>query len=479
MGIVVTRKKVQKNLDVLKLKLLLQNHLTKRVVSDLLTWENSQLKAEKLLEAYSEGKENEVMGTVTGKTANKLLSIIQEGLGLTSEEMREAVKHQNVKATIINSLYTLDEFGLQFPMRFYAPLMVVWNFTYQCNLKCRHCYEDAGPLGQENLCKPELSREEKYQVLDQLVDSYIPTLSFSGGEPLSHPDFWPVAEKASEKGLYLSVNTNGTLITEEVARRFEELNFAYIAVSVDAPEAATHDDFRGMPGSWEKAVQGLKNVADSNVEAVISFTATRYNYEFLPQIFELGEELGVSKCMIYNFIPIGRGKEIVDKDLTPEMREWMLKQMYRYALEGGGVCSTAPQFGRLCQEQDAHELVPLAHTGPNRAKNLQVLTDMVGGCGMGRAYMALQPEGIITPCVYMPDINLGDIKENRILDVWHNSEVLSRLAPRNTLQEYCGVCGHREVCGGCRARAYAYFDDLEAPDPGCKRNARAFEKMAT
>lgn len=475
MGLLILRRKIEKQADYLKLKLLLENFFTKKVINELLQkQDDGQLLVEKILDEYAKNGHVSSLNSVGGRAIMRFFKIAAEALGLREESFRQSVTHPNIKRTIINALQTIEKFGVSMPQRFYAPLMVVWNLTWKCNLRCAHCYQNAGPLRSKNLSWEELSLEEKLDVVDQIAASNIPTLSFSGGEPLIHRDFWPVAERARQNGLHLSINTNGTLITPEVARRLEDLDFAYVAVSVDSSEPVLHDEFRGAKGSWEQALNGIRNMVKTNVNTVLSFTITRNNYKMLPEMYRLAERLGMDKVMIYNFIPTGRCKEIVQDDLTPEMREEALSMMYNYAVEGGSICSTAPQMGRVCLERGRPDLIPLAHTGPGRVKELSVLAPLIGGCGVGRAYVALQPDGRVTPCVYMPEVTIGNIREKTLLDIWHNSPILDMLAERKDLKGHCGVCEHREVCGGCRARAYAYFNDYKAPDPGCINNREAY-----
>jgi radical SAM protein with 4Fe4S-binding SPASM domain len=105
-----------------------------------------------------------------------------------------------------------------------------------------------------------------------------------------------------------------------------------------------------------------------------------------------------------------------------------------------------------------------------------VLAEYIGGCGAGRMYCAIQPNGIVTPCVFMP-IPVGDLRSESFVDIWKNSEVMQSLRERHDLKEHCGSCDYRNVCGGCRARAYAYFNDIKAPDIGCIHNLHAYDEL--
>ena len=105
-----------------------------------------------------------------------------------------------------------------------------------------------------------------------------------------------------------------------------------------------------------------------------------------------------------------------------------------------------------------------------------MLCDYIGGCGAGRLYCAIQPNGIVTPCVFM-QIPVGDLRCEPLSDIWRNSKVMQQLRDRTLLKGHCVECEHRTMCGGCRARAYGYFHDYLAPDPGCIYNAKAWEEL--
>jgi radical SAM protein with 4Fe4S-binding SPASM domain len=479
MGIVTfNRHRVKQNWDMWKLKTTLDNFATRglaRRLAQAAQAESGGLEA--ILDSYIQRDGNPRGSLALRVILPRLLPMLFEALDLPADQARQALASVPVKRTLSNCLLTLDKYGLVFPQRFYAPLMVVWNLTYVCNLRCQHCYENAGALRDRGLTVEELPLGRKLDIVDEIAQSHIPTLSLSGGEPLMHPDFWPVLERAQQRGIYVSINTNGTLITKDIARRLEDCGLGYAGISLDAPDAETHDRFRGVAGSWQRTVEGIKNLSATKVETLLSVTITRLNYKMLPQLLQMAGSLGVSKVMAYNFIPTGRAVGIVDQDLTPEMREECLEILYQYAAGGGAVCGTAPQLGRVCKQHSRPDLIPLAHASANRIKNLEVIAEIVGGCGVGRAYCALQPDGRITPCVYMPNVTIGYIDRDPLLDVWHRSELLEMLADRSDLKGHCGVCEYRAVCGGCRARAFAYFGDFKGPDPGCINNRQYARRL--
>lgn len=364
-------------------------------------------------------------------------------------------------------LRSIAKYGVTIPQKLDAPFLVVWNFTNMCNLKCVHCYQRANkPLPNE------LTLREKIDVLEQLEDAGVAAIAFSGGEPLIHPHIWTIVEKAVKKRFYVSIATNGTLITKRVARRLKEIGVKYVEVSLDSVDPEKHDKFRGVKGSWMKTIRGIKNCISEGIFTGIATTVTRLNYNEAEKIIGLAKKLGVHRVIFFNFIPVGRGSEIFNQDLTPKEREKFLKRLYdamiREKLE---ILSTAPQYARVILQESRGEYTSPTHfyAGP-AITGLKELANFIGGCGAGRIYCALQPDGTVTPCVFIPQITLGNVKNKSFKDIWNNNPILELFRNKDMLEEYCGKCIYRYICGGCRARALAYFNDILAPDPGCINN---------
>ncbi|MEN2975342.1 MAG: SPASM domain-containing protein, partial [Candidatus Caldarchaeales archaeon] len=130
------------------------------------------------------------------------------------------------------------------------------------------------------------------------------------------------------------------------------------------------------------------------------------------------------------------------------------------------VASTAPQLARVSWQMSCGgECLP-THFTPPRSRSLKALAEFIGGCGAGRIYAAIQPDGKITPCVFLPLI-IGDLRVSKFQDIWNYNPILRSLRDKDLLKHPCGTCLYKYICGGCRARAYGYFKDYLAADPGC------------
>jgi radical SAM protein with 4Fe4S-binding SPASM domain len=371
-----------------------------------------------------------------------------------------------------NVIKSIAEYGVTKPQKLHAPFLAVWNFTNACNLRCKHCYQSAGKLSPD-----ELTLEEKLDVIDQLAENDVVAIAFSGGESLLHHDFWEVAQHASDMGLYLSLATNGTLLTTDVVKRLKSVGVEYFEISLDSVDPVKHDEFRGVSGAWDRTIAGIKNVVAEGGFSCVATTLTKENYTELDDLVALSRNLGVNRSLFFNFIPVGRGTEIINMDLSPEEREMVMQKMYEHLskrTEGYEVLTTAPQFSRVCLMNSKSGVMSLAHVGAaGFSDKVGALAEFIGGCGAGRVYCAIQPNGIVTPCVFMP-IEVGDLRKESFIDIWQNSEVMQSLRERHDLKGHCGSCRYRNVCGGCRARAYAYFGDIKAPDIGCINNCQFY-----
>ena len=399
-----------------------------------------------------------------------------KAFGRNDTAFLEYFKDITTRKGLANVLKGIAKYGVTRPQKLYAPFLVVWDFTSMCNLRCKHCYSSAGEFAPD-----ELTKEEKYNVVDQLADAGVVAVAFSGGEPLISKDFFEIAKYAHERGMYVSVASNGTLITKEVAKKLRRIGVRYIEISLDSTDPEVHDEFRGVKGAWGKTVQGIKNCVEAGITTCIATTATKYNYEDIPKMVDLAIKLKVDRFIHFNFIPTRRGREILDQDITPEQRERLLNFLYDKLEEDNGlqVFSTAPQFARISLERvesgEGEDVAPTHFAGVSLKGKAVALADFIGGCGAGRIYCSIEYNGDIQPCVFMP-IKAGNIK-NGFLNVWENSEVMKKLRERDDLEGECHDCPYRYICGGCRARAYAYFNDIKAPDPGCVYNESYWEEI--
>ncbi len=399
-------------------------------------------------------------GKIVGYTIRKSSHLF----GVNEAEIRQGLAETVFKRGLVNVLGGIARYGITRPQIVNAPFLVVWDFTHMCNLQCKHCYQDA-----QKALPGELTTQEAKNLVDQLSDAGVVVIAFSGGEPLMRKDFFEIALYAHQHDLYVALASNGTLVTPEVAKKLHDAGVDYVEVSIDGMDAASHDAMRGISGAFDRSVEGIKNCVAEGIYSCIATTVTRENYDQVAEIHELAKKLGVQRLMCFNFIPTGRGIEMADKDITPCQREDLLRFILTKDKDGAmpEILSTAPQFARVALSDDESNGVPVGHfhSGNGLQGRTRMLADFIGGCGAGRLYCSIEPDGDVQPCVFLP-VTVGNVKEKKFLEIWHEAEVLQQLRDRSSLEGHCATCENKLVCGGCRARAWAYYGNLNAPDPG-------------
>ncbi len=350
------------------------------------------------------------------------IEFLRRALGFKRAKVEKLLSDRYARNAVLNLVESFEYFGIKKPMSLVAPFLVVWDFTHKCNLRCKHCYSNSGEPDEG-----ELTTEQALNVVDQLADAHVTALAFSGGEPLTRKDFFAVAKHASDRGLYVSLASNGTLLNSENVQKLKEAHVNYIDISIDGATAKTHDEFRGVPGAYDRAVAGLKKCIEADICACIATTVGKNNRAELPGIIDLAEELRVERFTYFNFIPAGRGKDYVDQDLSAQEREDVMHYLLNRMSAGckTTILATAPQLARVaaqCQgDMGTGEVtMALAHMQTVKVTKKAVpLGEFIGGCGAGRLYCAICPQGDVRPCVFLP-VNVGNLKKRTFEDIWLN-----------------------------------------------------------
>ncbi len=405
------------------------------------------------------------------------------------------------------------------------PRLIFWELTKGCNLRCIHCRASATELSSPD----DLSTEAAKAIIDQIAEVSSPILVLSGGEPLFRSDIFELARYGTSKGLRVALATNGTLVTRQVARKIVESGVKRVAISLDGADAATHDTFRGIPGAFDAAITGFRNLKDLGMSVQINTTIARHNAHQLPHVLHLAKSIGADALHTFLLVPVGCGVDIAAEQMVPpEEYERMLNWFYDQSLEGGielkATC--APHYFRVVRQRRAAEHhsaaaaakaaqpVPEAAPGSiskdststgstskgSTSKDLRGISPtemtmpgstgielkpegigkavghpgthpsdmnaMTKGCLAGTAVCFISNQGEVYPCGYLPAL-AGDLKKQRFADIWENSVVFNQLRDVNNLQGKCGCCEFRNVCMGCRARAFAATGNYLDEEPFC------------
>jgi AdoMet-dependent heme synthase len=348
---------------------------------------------------------------------------------------------------------------------FARPYVVSWNLTYRCNLACEHCYLDAGgaPLvGTENFAdRSELGTDECFRVIDEIAAFAPECLTIlTGGEPLLRRDILEIVRRASERGLWVVVGTNGVSITENVARRLAEAGARGLSLSLDALDPDRHDRFRKVRGAWRNTVEGAEILHRTGLPFIVQTTAGSHNLGELDAIADFAHDRLAAKVWnLYFLVPTGRGQFV--SDITPAQYDEVLASLYRiqrkYDRRMLVNAKCAPHFIKTVLENADAETDPI----PART-----YSGGAGGCPAGTHYMGIRPNGDVTPCPYLP-VFAGTLRSASLTDLWTSSGLFADIRRRTSLGGRCGECEMNGHCGGCRARAYGMTGDLMAEDPLC------------
>ena len=355
--------------------------------------------------------------------------IIRVGIGILRgnvEEAKNALKDPAIRRGVSLVFEGIAKYGVTVPQKLPAPFLIVWNFTNMCNMRCKHCYQRASrPLPDE------LTLSEKLKLVEELDKAGVAAVALSGGEPTIHPDFLTVLRAISSRGMYAAVATNGWMFANmDFLKKAKEAGLRYVEVSIDSAYPYKHDEFRGVKGSWKRAVKALENAVKLGINNAMAVTLTKYNIDEVDEILDLAESIGVKRVVFFNFVPVGRGRNIVSMDLDPIEREKFLRKIYREMKRRGvEIEATAPQYGRVVLQMSSEEEVAPTHYYVGNDPIVKSLAEFVGGCGAGRIYAGIQPNGDVIPCVFLP-LKVGSIRDKDFREIWETSEILYMLRKR-------------------------------------------------
>lgn len=335
--------------------------------------------------------------------------------------------------------------------------LVAWETTRNCNLSCVHCRASAtcGPY------EGELDTPAAYRLLEQIAEIEKPIIILTGGEPLMRKDIFDIARYGTDLGLRMVMAPNGTLVTQEVAKRLADVGIQRISISIDGADEESHDRFRGVQGAYKGAIQGIRHAKAAGIDFQINTTVTRTNLNQIPKILTLAEALGAIAHHIFLLVPTGRGKYIVDQEIDAreyeETLNWFYDQRNKTQLQLKATC--APHYHRILRQRAKAD-------GEAVTFETHGLDAVTRGCLAGTGFCFVSHRGIVQPCGFL-DLKCGDVTKQTFSDIWVNSPQFKELRNTSHLKGKCGVCEYRRVCGGCRARAFEATGDFMAEEPLC------------
>lgn len=347
-----------------------------------------------------------------------------------------------------------------------VPKIVVWNITSSCNLRCQHCYFEATQRQDAN----EFSTEEARDFIVDLAKLGVPVLLFSGGEPLLRKDIFQLGRFAKDRGIKAILSTNGTLISEKIAKKIKQAGFSYVGISLDGMEE-TNDWFRQKKGAFAESLAAIRSCQKVGLKVGLRFTITRYNFRDLPDIFDLVQKESITRLCIYHLVYTGRGSNLRENDLSHSERRQTLELIWQRTLN---FYQKGLSIDVLTVDNHADGVwiyLKLKNQDPQRAKTALELLKAQGGNSSGINIAAVDNCGDIHPDQFWRKRSLGNICQRQFSEIWQDKDHGFLQALRNRsphLKGRCQRCNFLEICNGnFRARAEAVFADPWQEDPAC------------
>jgi len=328
-----------------------------------------------------------------------------------------------------------------------APRIVIWEMTRACALACSHCRAEAIPYRNPQ----ELSTSEAFELVDEVTDCSKPIFILTGGDPFMRPDILPIVEYAVNGGLRTAVSPSATgRLTPASLRALHRAGCRRISLSLDAPDAPSHDAFRGVRGSFERTLSSLRAARDAGLQVQINTTISRYNHLQVAEIGDLLRDLDIALWSVFFLVPIGRATP--DDVLGAAETESVFAELHRLARELPFDVKTteAPHYRRYVLQ---------AGDGASLARRIPAIGD-------GKGFVFISHTGEICPSGFLPYV-AGNVRSDRLLDVYRNHAIMQRLRDPDSFGGKCGICEYRYLCGGSRSRAFAMTGDAFASEPTC------------
>lgn len=326
-------------------------------------------------------------------------------------------------------------------------IQIMWHLNNECNFKCRHCYiqeqkttpVDRWPF-QQKVIKSILELAEQYDII---------RVGLLGGEPLLDPNIVKVISGLRQAGIgRVDISTNGSLVTEKLAKEMCDAGVKMVQVSLEGPTAELNDIVRGL-NSFKSAVTGLKKLQKAGIETGIMTTVSKLNLNHIEAMVDFAHEHGARIVAFNRMLPIGQGGGRFLQSLSAQEVKAMISKVH--------------ELDKKYNSMDVSSDDPLLYVPMN---NVSFTDNSFGGCGAGIGNLAICHDGTVFPCRRLP-IEVGNISNSSLIDIINSDKLDCFYNRGQSLKGACGLCEHKFICGGCRAAAYAFSGDLSAEDPQC------------
>jgi len=335
-----------------------------------------------------------------------------------------------------------------------APAVAIWEVTRACDLCCLHCRASAVPWRAPR----ELSTAEALDLIGQLRELRPGVLVLTGGDPLKRPDLFALVEAAVKQRLTVALAPSVTpLLTADAIHRLAAAGVSRIALSLDGPDAETHDAVRGVAGSCAATLDAIDDVRAASLPLQINTSLTRQTLGTLALTGHLVSQLRPALWSVFFVVPVGRAGP--EQELGADTCEGVFDYLYEWSEATGLAVKTtaAPAYRRRVLQRDSAR----ARAGERRLRRPRA-----PAVNDGKGFVFVSHAGEVYPSGFLP-LSAGNVRDTRLATIYRTSPLFRALRAEWRLEGKCGLCPFRSLCGGSRARAYAATGNVLAEDPAC------------
>lgn len=338
-----------------------------------------------------------------------------------------------------------------------APFLVIWEVTQACDLACVHCRACAVP----DRHPAELTTQEGFALLEEVRSFGDPLMVFTGGDPLKRDDLFDLLAYSTRLGLRTTVTPSATpLLTARAIEAIQRAGVARMALSLDGPDAPSHDGFRQVAGSFERTLFGLREARRIGLETQVNTTVTRHNVARLAEIATLVDEVGAKLWSVFFLVTTGRAQ--AGDDLTAAEYEQVFEFLYETSRR-------VPFDIKTTEAQHYRRYVAQRRKAEGNGASRKADTGAVArqaGINDGKGFVFISHTGEIYPSGFLP-ISAGNVRRDSLGEVYRSAPLFRALRDPDHFEGKCGRCLYRNLCGGSRSRAYALTGNHLGSDPRC------------
>jgi radical SAM protein with 4Fe4S-binding SPASM domain len=328
------------------------------------------------------------------------------------------------------------------------PRIVIWEATRACALACRHCRMRTGRHGTSG----ELDSLEAERLVEEVRRAAPDIFIITGGDPMLRSDIFRVINRARWAGLPVALSPSATpQLLKTDFRALVQAGVRRMSLSLDGTTPASHDSFRGVPGTWDRTIEAISRAHEAKLSLQINTTLTRKNLEEFDRFPGLIESIRPAAWTVFLLVPVGRG-QLADLPTAAEV-EAVFNRLYEV--------SQSAKYKLSTTEGMHYRRVMWQRTNPGASAR-----SLPPGTGDGRGVVFISSRGEICPSGFLPEV-AGDIRVDDLLEIYREHPVFQHLRNPNALRGKCGRCSYKIVCGGSRSRAYAVTGDPFEADPLC------------